>query len=428
MNPISVAVKGKGLFSFLERGASIFKRYGLSPGKVDCELAEFAAVLDQFGCSASFPITSVALERHPQTISKYQAQGIEFAIHGYRHLDHSQLSRSEQKSQLESAKQIFAQADIPTCGFRAPYLRWSEDTLGTLRQLGLAYDSSQGIAWDVLNGDESPAYKHVLGFYRAVAADDYPSLPSLENGLVRIPYSLPDDEALVERLDLESPSEMTALWQAILDRTYELGELFTVGLHPERTTLCLEPLKTVLTETQSLAPPVWIARLDEIASWWRDRFQATVGIEEVGADRFRWTVVAPPETTVLARGAVEIDAPTQSWTDQYRLVDATTFTMQAATRPWIGLSQSSSPRSSHFLRQQGFVVEVAAEPGRHAYYLDEPGFSAEDERRLLRQIEETDQPLVRMGRWPNGAQSALSITGDIDALTLWDYLLRFLGR
>jgi hypothetical protein len=47
---------------------------------------------------------------------------------------------------------------------------------------------------------------------------------------------------------------------------------------------------------------------------------------------------------------------------------------------------------------------------------------------LLSQIEETDRPLVRLGRWPNSARCALAITGDIDALTLRDFGLRYLGR
>jgi hypothetical protein len=266
-----------------------------------------------------------------------------------------------------------------------------------------------------------------LGFYGALSANDYPSLPSLAEGLVRIPYSLPDDESLVERLELQSQAEMSALWLAILHRTHELGELFTVGLHPERAALCLEPLTAVLAGAQSLKPPVWIARLDEITAWWRDRFEATVEIDEAGADRFRWTVVAPPGTTVLARG-VEVDTPTAPWAGTYRRVGATVFTIQAKTRPWIGLSPATSPKMAHFLRQQGYVVESAPEPGRHTYYLDQPEFSAEDKRRILTQIEETNHPLVRLGRWPDGAHSALAITGDIDALTLWDYVLRFVGR
>jgi len=427
MNPASVALSGKGLTNLLRRGTSILRRYGLSAGKVDRELAQFADVLRRYGCSASFPVTSVALERHPETIKKYQAQGIEFAIHGYRHLDHSQLSRLEQQNQLALAKQIFDQAGISPKGFRGPYLRWGPDTLDTLRHLDLAYDSSQGLAWDVLDGNDTPAYRHVLGFYGALPADDYPSVPNLEDGLVRIPYSLPDDEALVERLDLESQAEMSALWLAILRRTYELGELFTVGLHPERTTLCMEPLTAVLGEAQSLAPPIWIARLDEIAAWWRDRFEATVEIEELGADRFHLTLSAPRGTSVLVRG-FEVDAPTDPWAADYRQVGATVFTIRASKRPWIGLSPATSSQLTYFLRQQGYVVEVAPEPGYHTYHFDQPEFTIHDKRWVLTQIEETGHPLVRLGRWPNGARSALALTGDIDALTLWDYVLRFLGK
>jgi hypothetical protein len=33
-------------------------------------------------------------------------------------------------------------------------------------------------------------------------------------------------------------------------------------------------------------------------------------------------------------------------------------------------------------------------------------------------------PLVKLGRWPDGAKSALCLTGDLDALSLVDYLSR----
>ena len=35
--------------------------------------------------------------------------------------------------------------------------------------------------------------------------------------------------------------------------------------------------------------------------------------------------------------------------------------------------------------------------------------------------------LVRFGVWPRGNRSALSVTGDIDALTIWDFAHRFRG-
>jgi hypothetical protein len=80
------------------------------------------------------------------------------------------------------------------------------------------------------------------------------------------------------------------------------------------------------------------------------------------------------------------------------------------------------------LRQQGYLVETSQDRYRYSYYFDQTEFSAEHERPVLAQLETTGQPLIRLGRWPNGARSALSVTGDIDALTLWDYGLRFLGR
>ena len=67
------------------------------------------------------------------------------------------------------------------------------------------------------------------------------------------------------------------------------------------------------------------------------------------------------------------------------------------------------------------------DPTNCPIYLERPDFRPEDERSLLAQIEMGDWLLLRLGRWPDGAYSALCITGDIDALTMWDYGLRLLG-
>jgi hypothetical protein len=427
MNPISVALRGKGPLKFLQRGMSIANRYGITPEKMDRSLAQFAAVLRQFECSATLPITTVVLQRNPHVIEKYQAQGIEFAVHGYRHLDHSQLSPTEQQTQLAMAKQIFVRIGIPVHGFRGPYLHWNPDTLAVLRQQGFVYDSSQGLAWHVLDGCETPAYRQALNFYGALSASCYPSLPSLKDDLVCIPYGLPDDEALVERLNLGTPAERISIWLAILRRTHNLGELFTLGLHPERISLCLEPLTAVLAEARSLTPPIWIARLDEIARWWRARMEATVKIADAANGGLHLTVNGPSGVTVLAR-ATQVDAPTVPWADGYRRVEAMEFTVHAQLRPFIGLSPVTSQELADFLQQQGYIIEISEEGQAYSYYFDQAEFTAEQERSLLAQIEGTDRPLVRLGRWPNGTHSALAISGDIDALTLWDYGLRFWGK
>ena len=427
MNPDTIALRNKGPSDFLRRSARIAGRYGWTPGKMEDALAQYIAVLDRYACSATFPLTSVALQRNPRTIHQYIAQGIEFAVHGYRHIDYTQLSRTEQRSQLKRATQAFIQAGIQPQGHRSPYLRWDQQTLTSIQQQGFLYDSSQALVWDVAGEQDTPAYRHVLSFYDAKSANDYPSLPRLEDHFVHIPYSLPDDEAMLERLALSAREQMSQLWSAILQRTHQLGELFVLGLHPERIATCREALSVVLAEARSYTPDVWVARLDEIAAWWQDRAGATVKIRKLGGENIELTVAGPSGTTVFARGC-QVGAPSLPWADGYRRVEATTFTVHSSVRPFIGLSPDTSPQLAEFLRQQGYISETSEKRHLYSTYLDRAEFGAEHERSLLSQIEETDRPLVRLGRWPNSARCALAITGDIDALTLRDFGLRYLGR
>jgi peptidoglycan/xylan/chitin deacetylase (PgdA/CDA1 family) len=426
-NPLTRAAKAKGGLALIKRVWTISQRYGLTPARMDQALAQFAQVLRQFNCDATLPITAIALERCGRIIESYRGQGIEFAVHGYFHIDYSQLPLAEQITHLVRARRPFSRSGIPCAGFRSPYLRWNQDTLRALSQQGFSYDSSQALAWDVVGGSGTDAYRRALDFYGAQSASEYPALPRLEGNLVRIPYCLPDDEAIVERLALSSLDEGVVLWQAILRRTYEMGELFTLGLHPERIAQCRSSLAATLASARELSPAVWIARLDEIAEWWRARSDARVTVEDVGDGRFEVTVQGPPGTTILTR-AVQVEAPFRPWTDGYRRVDAPSFVVHAAKRPFIGVAAHGSDQLVRLLRQQGYLVERTTDPTRYSLYLDRSDLAEHDERPLLARMARADGPLVRLGRWPDGARSALAITGDVDALTLWDYGWRFLRR
>ena len=426
-NPLAIAAKGKGYSALVERARAIGARYSLGVAKMDRTLQGFVDILQEFECGATFPITASVLARHALLVQKYQTQNIEFAIHGLFHVDYSQLSRNEQSQHLERSREIFERAQVWMAGFRGPYLRWNPDTLVAIRSNNLSYDSSQAVHWDVVDGYLTEDYQHVLGFYRSRSAEDYPALPRRVGNLVQIPYCVPDDEALVERLKLSDVQAMIEMWLAILERTYDLGELFTLGLHPERIGLLQEPLAAVLARARELSPGVWIARLDEITRWWQARGQATLEVmtEEEGV--FHLSVHGPPGTTPLARN-VEVKAPTEAWENGFDRVRTTSFHFHARQRPFVGLSPDSDPRLGDFLRQQGYLIETSPEGQAYSIYLHRPSFTPEDERPLLKQLNHRGIPLIRLARWPNGAQSALCVTGDIDAMTLWDYGLRVIGR
>jgi peptidoglycan/xylan/chitin deacetylase (PgdA/CDA1 family) len=422
-NPLTVALKGKGFSNLLKRSFAIGRRYGLTPTRIDHIMGRFARVLGEFDCGATFPLTAWTLPRSKGILEKYQNHGIEFAVHGYHHVDHSGLSLEGQLDSLNKAQQVFEAYRLHCSGFRCPYLRWNRNTLAALRQLNYAYDSSQALAWNVTAGSETEAYRRALRFYRAQSAEDHPALPRLTGKLVRIPYCLPDDEALVERLQLNGKHAMAEVWLEILRRTYASGELFTLGLHPERIALCEGALRAVLSQARSLSPGVWIARLDEIAAWWRDRAQTTYQVTKETGNAYRLTVNGPAGTTILAR-SVKVHAPTEPWSDGYRRVLSADLAFQADKWPFIGLAPDVPVTLISFLRQQGYLVATGADVQSCTLHLDRRDFTLQDERPLLAEIERGTWPLLRLARWPDAAQSALAVTGDIDALTLWDYVLR----
>lgn len=426
-NPIATATKGKGLWNMLKRVTVIGRRYGLTARKMNRIMTRFATILETFDAQATFPITGMALARSRGFAETFQRKQIELAAHGYYHVDHTQLSLEEQIKQITAVSQLLATKGVKPVGFRCPYLRWCDDTVTAIKQAGFLYDGSQALAWDIDESLMTEAYRRVLQFYGAVSANIYPALPRLEHGLVRIPYCLPDDEALIDRLAFPSQETMNAIWPHILNETHRQGELFTLGLHPERLELCEAALTRTLQQAQQLSPKVWQARLDEIAAWWQARLNSNVIITTGENNACHVTISGPEGVTVLARG-LEIAAPTTAWDAVYRQVEAFEFTFQAEKRPFIGVSPHTAPSLTSFLQQQGYIVESVSSGDNHVIFLDQPQFAAEEERPLLTNIEQGDFPLVRLGRWPNGARSALCITGDIDALTIWDYGLRFLGN
>ncbi len=422
MNPIAIAAQGKGLFGTLKRAGTIRERYGLTAQRTEQVLAHFVSLLQQYGSGATFPIPAATLARSNGVMAKHQALGIEFAAHGYYHKDHTRLSFEQQLEHFSSARTLFKERGIRCDGFRAPYLRASAETLEAVRRAGFVYDTTQAIAWEVPEGMETPEYQRALGFYGAISARDYAALPSWENDLVRIPYCLPDDEAFVDRFEA-TPSRMAELWLDILKRTYARGELFTVGLHPERILHCELALVQLLEQAHRLQPCVWMTQLYKIAEWWKARAQSAVSLSQDAGDEIRVTAWGPEGLTLLARH-VEVSSAAREWGEGYVQADGPVLAFRASRRPFIGVAPGAAASLVSWLRQQGYIVEESKNAADYFLYLDRSHFAREDERPLLDQIEQGDFPLVRLGRWPNGARSALCVTGDIDALTIWDYALR----
>jgi hypothetical protein len=426
MSALATVAKGKGAANVLRRAREIRAHYGIGPERMEQRIETILDVVEPYGCRATLPITAAVVARHPRAIRSYAALGIEFPVHGYVHVDHAALSDHAQLAQLARAREVFEREGLPVVGFRAPYLRWNDATLRAVCETGFLYDGSQAMSFRLADDDRNEAYRRVLEFCGALPAEEYPVVPWIESGVVRIPYVLPDDEAIVDRLRVTSPEAVAERWLQVFTQTHRRGELFTVAVHPERIEPCRLGITAVLEAASRAEWPVWTTRHEEIARWWRARGCASVVVSDNTAERLCITIKGPVGVTVLARG---LDIPgSRPWADGYEIVHPTHFDVAAAPRPFIGVHPSAPEALTDFLREQGYIVETSTEARRYPCYLERNRFCRRDQRPLLEEIERGTAPLLRFGRWPHGAHSALSITGDIDALTLGDYAYRILGR
>jgi len=261
------AVRTKGLRKTARRALTLAARYGVTSGPMERNLRRLAALLAAQGVRGTLPVTAVPLRRHAAFLRDLSDQGIELALHGYIHCDYASASSQRRRDHLVKGLGAFREAGLPPPGFRAPYLSWPEDGDGLLGSLGFPYNSSRTVHWPVLPpAEQNGAYALALEHYRPRAGGESPCLPRLEDGLVDLPVSLPDDEMLIERLGLRDQGRIFSIWNAILQRTVHRGELFVLQLHPERIPFADQALVRLLREAK--ARGAWVAPLMEIARWW----------------------------------------------------------------------------------------------------------------------------------------------------------------
>ena len=421
--------KSRGIRNLIARIFTVLNRFDFSAKKFENYLEKYCEITNRFGNKPTFAITAVILARHPAIIRKLSGQGVEFAVHGYVHIDYKAVPQKKKMVHYQKAIEIFNKYEIPFVGYRDPFLRFDDDTTPMLNEFGFLYHSSRVLQWPVLDIENFSSYhKHninnLIDFNKPLDAEIYLSLPRLENGLVELPVSIPDDETFVERLGIEDKNLIRDVWLRILEKVYHRGELFILSLHPERIEYCTTALSDLIYKAKTYNPRVWVATLREIAEWWRER--ASFSFEIIAIDKSRYKVHADcsPRATILVKNAAA-DLPQNSYMDGYQVISNRDFILESTKRPVIGVSRGSSPKLVEFLKSEGYCVEENDNDDNYGIYFDDLNeFNETDEKLLSQQIENSESPLLRYWRWPDEFKSALSITGDIDSMTITDFVLR----
>ena len=133
------------LFSMRHRGAggaaaracSIVHRFGVTATPMEERLRRFDELTAEFGVRPSWAITACILDRNRAAVGRFVERGVEFAIHGLVHDDHSLRSLDEQRASIARAAELFRAAGVPYRGFRCPFLRGNPATDQAVRELGV---------------------------------------------------------------------------------------------------------------------------------------------------------------------------------------------------------------------------------------------------------------------------------------------------
>jgi peptidoglycan/xylan/chitin deacetylase (PgdA/CDA1 family) len=356
---------------------------------------------------------------------------VEFAVHGYNHIDYSQLSDHQQMAHFDKAVRIFKHCHINFSGFRCPYLRYNADTLGVLNKLSFTWDSSQAIYWDVLNRYKFKRrsranFNKVLSQYDFKFAANCVSVPRIEQNLVEIPVSLPDDDLLISRLKIRDPQLLRKILQNILRLTYRRGELFTVLIHPERIRYYAGSIDYLLQRALNKNPKVWVTSMKQIAEWWQQRKRFTIDIQPLANHRYQVTAKGLDRATLLYKKA---NQKYGCFYKGYEVIKDRSFVVESFRIPVVGISANSSSQLQDFLKNEGIPFERSFERHKYPVFLSNKDYRGEkDERKVIKKIDRSSMPLVRFWRWPDEYRSALALTGDIDAFKIYDFFPRLFNN
>jgi peptidoglycan/xylan/chitin deacetylase (PgdA/CDA1 family) len=404
------------------RGTTLLRHYGITPRRAKRRVLACTALLERFGGKPMFAVPGRVVAAEPAFFRALADRGVELTPHGYDHVDFRTLTTEEARTQFERAGEAYRAAGILFTGFRCPYLSFTDEQAEALPPDMFAYGSNLAIRWEGAAPEREPTAvtEQLASFYRGRPASELVSRPRRVGELVEVPASLPDDFELTMGAGA-SPEEVARVWTGVWSQVSERGELFAPLFHPEAYDHLALAFERVLERARESG--AWLATTGDIAAWWLERRASEVAVSETTGG-IRLEVHGSPRVTVLVRG---VDAPALCpWGHGYAALQGRRLELPGSVRPFVGTGPSISQGTVAALREEGFVVLEDADPGTCAVFLD--GEATLTEREALQRVEETSAPLVRLWRWPDGAPSAVTIAGDLDALRLTDYLARFRAR
>jgi hypothetical protein len=435
MGYLKHVVATKGLMHSFERSAQILTRFARGKRKFQ-RMISFLQEDMNGDAKITFCVTASLLSQNALLFRRLKQIGHDVAAHGYIHTNMKRKSKKEQIEIIRKCSRAFDQFRMPVSGFRCPYLSYNKDTLDVLQRGGFAWTSNNMVLWH--NGTlgksarvDDRSLKKIRSLYSIQSADQYPVLPRFINNCLEIPITGPDDEMLLERFRVKKIKKIAEIWTDILEQTHKRGELFHLLFHPERFSHIKGCIKEIVEGLKRFDEPIWAASLMEITEWWKSRRTLSYEHENAGEGRWRTWVKVPERGTMIMTRNGGSNGQELFYKNYSRVTPVETrngrqvFTSAKGRKMTIGLSHSCSKVLAIFLAEEGFLVERTTRPDDHSLFIDgHSTFSRADEVALVKEIERSSEPILRLWRWPDGTKSSFTISADVDSVTLMDFVRR----
>jgi hypothetical protein len=410
----------------LKRGLSLLEHYGLGPQKAIHSIDILMDCFKQFDCAPTFSVPGRVIEKNSSYIRSLQDRGAEIAVHGYNHIDLKTCDPVDASAQLMQAVSVFNNYGLDAHGFRCPYLSCTDALMKALPVGVFSYSSNKAVRWDFERSEtgkyDPVLYKTINCFYMAEEAKHMSSLPWFHYGMVEIPVTIPDDLQFKDGLGYDQ-KDIELAWGYLLEQTHAKAEIFNLMFHPELASYCLHPFSAILLAARTYEPKVWVARLWDIAQWWIEKSSLSVEINILSDGSLNLTLPVSSRAHWVARGMNLPDST--RWIGKYMTLSGKSYQFPANIRPFIGVDNSISTSIIDKLVNHGYILDQTESAKYCSIFLDRLSLlDYPTEAALINMIENLDRPLIRLWPWPDGYCSALCITGDLDALSLLDYLNR----
>ena len=182
-----------------------------------------------------------------------------------------------------------------------------------------------------------------------------------------------------------------------------------------------EALDALLKYVTNPKHSTWIATLQEIYQWWKERNTFSFRIEKSGENEYCVQCNCSPRATVLLKR--QFNSAGCSW-DNYHVIQDRPFIYRGARKPAIGIPSHAPDALQSNLRAFGFAYEISSRQEDYEMFLDEKQYAGKSARDLLEFIENSSGKVLRFWNWPDGHKCAFSASSDVDSITLFDFYYR----